>query len=245
MSDSPIQGALLRCEGLLVGYGGKALLPAVDLEIASGEFWSVIGRNGSGKSTWFRTLLGLIPPVGGQVVWPNGKVKLTYVAQRIRFDDLIPVSVEQVVAMGLERGWSFLGPRPKMTEKVADALEAVKADHLADRTFRSLSEGQKQRVLLARMVASGAQVALLDEPTAAMDAEGEHEIFQRFRDLKKDRTAILITHRFGTVRMADRIVVIDGGRIVEEGSHEALMMLGGLYARMFSLQAEGLKVTAD
>ena len=87
------------------------------------------------------------------------------------------------------------------------------------------------------------RILVLDEPTAAMDAEGEHEIFQRFRDLKKDRTAILITHRFGTVRMADRIVVIDGGRIVEQGTHTELMALNGLYARMFSLQAEALRGT--
>jgi len=102
-----------------------------------------------------------------------------------------------------------------------------------------LSGGQWQRVALARAFMRKSRILVLDEPTAAMDAEAEHEIFQRFRDLKRDRTAILITHRFSTVRMADRVVVIDDGRVVEDGTHEALMAEDGLYARMFKLQAEG------
>jgi ATP-binding cassette subfamily B protein len=104
-----------------------------------------------------------------------------------------------------------------------------------------LSGGQWQRVALARAFMRKSRILVLDEPTAAMDAEAEHEIFQRFRDLKRDRTAILITHRFSTVRMADRIVVFDDGRIAEEGTHDQLIALGGTYAHMFELQAAGYR----
>ena len=82
---------------------------------------------------------------------------------------------------------------------------------------------------------------VLDEPTAALDAEAEHEVFERLQALKSTRTAVLITHRFSTVRMADRIVVVDGGRITEEGPHAALIALGGTYATLFNLQAEGYR----
>jgi ATP-binding cassette subfamily B protein len=86
-----------------------------------------------------------------------------------------------------------------------------------------------------------ARVLILDEPTAAVDAAAEAELFEKMRDLAKDKTAILISHRFSTVRMADRILVLDGGRIVEQGSHDELVGLGGRYARLFELQAKGYR----
>ena len=101
-----------------------------------------------------------------------------------------------------------------------------------------LSVGQWQRLALARAFMRKSKILVLDEPTAALDAEGEHEIFERFAELKKDATAILITHRFSSVPMADRIVVLDDGRVVETGTHAELLAEGGLYARMWNLQAK-------
>jgi ATP-binding cassette subfamily B protein len=107
---------------------------------------------------------------------------------------------------------------------------------------QELSGGQWQKVALARaFMRTGADVLVLDEPTAAMDARAEAEIFEHFRSLARERITILISHRFSTVRMADQIAVLDRGRIIEQGSHEALMALGGHYAQLFSLQARGYR----
>ncbi|MCB9741416.1 MAG: ATP-binding cassette domain-containing protein [Alphaproteobacteria bacterium] len=201
---------LLRCDQLSVGYGGKALLPPVSLAIHPGEFWAVIGRNGSGKTTWFRTLLGLLPAVSGAVV--RGDTQVAYVGQRSQLDPLYPLPVAEVVAQGALRGWSFLRPQLSQPPGVAEALEAVGATDLAKRGFRTLSEGQKQRVLLARMVASGAQVALLDEPTAAMDAVAEREAMELLNRLRErfNLAVVVVSHHLsGTLPLANRALFVD------------------------------------
>jgi ATP-binding cassette subfamily B protein len=101
-----------------------------------------------------------------------------------------------------------------------------------------LSDGQWQKIALARAFLREAQILVLDEPTSAMDARAEYELFCRFRELTENRTAILISHRFSTVRMADRIYVLSDGRILEGGSHDELIRAGGTYARMFEMQAQ-------
>ena len=104
-----------------------------------------------------------------------------------------------------------------------------------------LSGGEWQKVALARAYMRDAQVLILDEPTAALDARAEYEVFLRFSELMAGRMAVLISHRFSTVRMADRIVVLRGGEVVEEGTHDALVLRGGLYAELFAMQAAGYR----
>lgn len=102
-----------------------------------------------------------------------------------------------------------------------------------------LSVGQWQKIALARAFFKDAQILCLDEPTASIDAKGEHSLFKKFKKLTKGKTTILISHRFSTVRMADKIIVIDKGRLIEEGSHKELLRKGGVYAKLFRMQTEG------
>jgi len=104
-----------------------------------------------------------------------------------------------------------------------------------------LSAGQWQKIALGRAYLRDAQLVILDEPTASLDARAEFAVFERFAELTRDKMAVLISHRFSTVRMADRILVLDGGRIVEQGAHDELVALGGRYADLFSLQAAGYR----
>jgi len=133
--------------------------------------------------------------------------------------------------------------RRALADEVIDALPAG-YDQLIGRRFKTgvdLSGGQWQKIAIARAYMRDAQVMILDEPTAALDARAEFEVFQRFKDLSDKRTAVLISHRFSSVRMADRILVLADGRIEASGTHEQLMIEGGRYAELFELQAAGYR----
>ena len=203
---------LLRCRSLEVGHRGSPVLPKIDLSIARGELWAIIGRNGSGKTTWLRTVLGLLPPVSGTIERAPD-VRLSYLPQRSSLDELYPLLAREVVRMGTLRGWSFFGPRfGGESAEVDGALAEMKVAELADRPFRQLSEGQKQRVLFARIAASNAELALLDEPTSAMDVVAEREAFALLDGLRKTRqmAIIVVSHYLGLVReFADRALLLD------------------------------------
>ena len=201
----------IRCVRLGVGYGAKSLLPPIDIDIRPGEFLALIGRNGSGKTTLFRTMLGLLPPVSGEVV-AKPDLKVGYVRQRLAFDDMYPVTVHEVVEMGAIRHlYSFL-PWGQDTKAVDAALQEVGAGHLARREFRTLSEGQKQRVLLARMIVSHPDLALLDEPTAAMDSVAEHEAMSLLDEIRRrhQMAMIVVTHHLPVAwKWAERVLFVD------------------------------------
>src|SRR5688572_18680562 len=156
----------IRCAGLVVGHGGRALLPPIDFTVRRGAFHVILGRNGAGKSTFLTTLLGLLPPVAGTVERAPG-VRCGYVPQVSTIDELLPVKAREVVRWGQLSGWSFLRPFATRAERAAgeEALAAAGATPLARQSYRDLSLGQKQRVLFARLLAMAADVAVLDEPT--------------------------------------------------------------------------------
>jgi zinc transport system ATP-binding protein len=206
--------AIVHCRQLVVGHRGHAILPPVDVTIRAGELWAVIGRNGSGKTTWLRTLLGLLPPVAGSIQFEAARTpRLTYLAQRQAFDDHYPLRVRDIVAMGTDRAGSYLFPRARQnTTKVAQALARVGASELALRPFRELSEGQKQRVLFARVAASEPDLAVLDEPTSAMDLVAEQEAWQLLERLRRETrlALIVVSHYVGLAgSYADRLVFLD------------------------------------
>ncbi|MBK7582904.1 MAG: metal ABC transporter ATP-binding protein [Myxococcales bacterium] len=204
---------LLSSVALEVGYLGDAILPPIDLSIRAGEFWAVIGRNGSGKTTWLKTMLGLLPPVRGRVEAGRPGLRLSYLPQRKAIDELYPLLARDVVRMGLDRRWSFLRPwlggEPPEVEAALDEMGVLS---LGDEPFRRLSEGQKQRVLFARLAVSQADVAVLDEPTSAMDQVAEHEAFTLLDALRKRHrlSIVIVSHYLGMVRrFADRALLLD------------------------------------
>lgn len=212
---------LLSCEQLVIGYGGKGLLPPMQVEVARGSFLAVVGRNGSGKSTFFKTLLGLLPPVSGRITKGNPKVKTAYVPQTSSIDPILPVRPKEMVLWGRLSGWNFLRPfTTREDHAVASAaLDSAGARPIANRPYRELSEGQKQRTLLARLIATEADMVLLDEPTAAMDAVAERETMQRLAQLTRERriAVVVVSHDLHvSAEYADSLLFFDkeGGTVV-------------------------------
>jgi len=212
---SPKQGDLLiSCEELAVGYGETAILPPFNLKIHKGSFISVVGRNGSGKSTWFKTLLGMIPPVSGRVIRHRPDLKWSYVPQTIGIDSVLPMRPKEMVIWGRLRGWNFMRPFSTSEErKIAEsAIDTAGARSFAHRPYRELSEGQKQRSLLARVIASEAEFVLLDEPTAAMDAVAEQQTMERLVRLAREQNmaVVVVSHDLAlAAKHADTMVFLD------------------------------------
>jgi ATP-binding cassette subfamily B protein len=228
----------------------------VTLHVRPGQSVALVGSNGSGKTTLVKLLAGLYVPSAGAVRYQGRDLRdwdPLALRQRIgvifqdfnRYHLIVGenIGAGDVAAFDDRRRWGEAAAKGQAAEFIA-ALPSAYETQLG-RWFNNgqeLSGGQWQRIALARaFMRSGAEILVLDEPTAAMDAETEAQIFEHFRSLTKDRIAILISHRFSTVRYADRIVVLDEGRIVEHGSHEELIARGGRYAHLFNLQARAYR----
>ncbi len=214
------EAPLVTCERLLVGWREReAILPPIDLQIRPGRLLAVIGRNGSGKTTWFKTLIGLRRPLGGRVVKARPDLRIAYVPQVAQLDPILPVRARELVLWGRLSGWGFLRPWAARADRDATtrALAEADATEFADRPYAELSEGQKQRILFARMLATDAQLALLDEPTAAMDPVAERDAYRRLARLAHERrlAVVVISHALGVAaRFADELLWLD-----REGQH--------------------------
>jgi ATP-binding cassette subfamily B protein len=226
-----------------------AAVDGVDLEIAAGEVVALVGENGSGKTTLAMMVAGLYEPTGGTVVWdgdpavPMTDIRASvsvimqdFVQYQMTVSDNITISDPDRTVIDDE---VTAAARRAGVLDVIDRLPAGPATMLGrdldDGT--DLSGGQWQRMALARALYRDASLIVLDEPTAALDPRAEHELFQDVRRVLEGRAALLISHRFSSVRLADRIYVLDAGRVLECGTHDELMVLGGRYAELFSLQS--------
>ena len=216
---------------------------------------ALVGENGAGKTTLVKLLARLYDPDEGRILL-DGMDLREYDLESMRrnigviFQDFVRyefilkenIGVSQVEALNDEARIREAARR-SLADSVASRLEKG-YDQMLGRRFDGgveLSGGEWQKVALGRAYMREAQVLILDEPTAALDARAEYEVFLRFAELTKGKMAVLISHRFSTVRMADRIIVLQGGEPVDQGTHEELLARGGLYAELFSLQAAGYR----
>jgi ATP-binding cassette, subfamily B, bacterial len=229
----------------------RRVLKDFNFTLAPGERIALIGENGQGKTTVVKLITRLYDPTEGQILLDGvdlREYKLEDLHHEIGviFQDFMryEMTARENIAVGRvehehTRDEIALAAEKSLAASVVAKLERG-YDQMLGRRFETgveLSGGEWQRVALARAYLRDAQLLILDEPTAALDAKSELEVFERFAELTKDKMALLISHRFSTVRMADRIVVLSGGRLVEEGNHQQLIALGGLYAEMFEMQA--------
>jgi ATP-binding cassette subfamily B protein len=233
----------------------RLVLKNLNLRVAPGERIALIGENGEGKTTIVKLITRLYDPTVGSVHLDGIDLREydleDYSSQiAVIFQDFMryDMTAWENIAMGQisERknlARIELAAKKSLAESVIGKLP-LGYDQMLGRRFETgvdLSGGEWQRVALARAYLRDAQLLVLDEPTAALDARSEHEVFERFAELTQGKMALLISHRFSTVKMADRIVVLEKGQIAEEGRHEQLMVRGGRYAAMFEMQASSYR----
>ena len=243
----------LRFDNVSFSYpGGEQVLKDIDMEIRPGERIALVGENGAGKTTLVKLMMGLYQPTAGQILlgdrplgaWPQDRVRRLFAAV---FQDFVrfqfPVrdniafgalgregSGERVVMQAAE-----LAGAAEFIEELPDQYGALLGKELGG---ADLSTGQWQKLATARALARAAEFVVLDEPTSALDPKAEAEVYRRFGEMTRGKASVMISHRLGSARPADRILVLKGGRLIEEGSHEALMRGDGEYSRLFRLQAQ-------
>jgi len=255
LTASLTRGIEFRGVGFRYPESDEWVLRGIDLKILPGEKIALVGHNGAGKTTLVKLLSRLYDPTEGTILIDGTDIReLDPLDLRQKIGVIFQDFVRYHLPVSENIGFGQIEAVDRM-DKIIDSARKSGADAMIGnlpqgyqtmlgRWFHGgheLSLGQWQRVALARAFMRDAEILVLDEPTASLDAQTEYEIFQHFKELTDGKMAILISHRFSTVRMADRIVVIEGGRVAENGSHEELLRREGIYARLFSMQAEGYR----
>lgn len=247
------QGFAFENVGFRYAHAEKWAVRNLNFTLHAGEKIALVGENGAGKTTLVKLLARLYEPTEGRILLDGHDLRAYDVVELrknvgVIFQDYIRyhMTVAQNVAVGNidvkeNREQIIDASRKSLADLLIQRLPGQYDQQLGKRFNQGveLSGGEWQKIALARAYMKEAQLLILDEPTSALDARAEYEVFQRFAELTKGKTAVLISHRFSTVRMADRILVLERGELLEEGSHEELLQLNGRYAELFNLQARG------
>ena len=248
----------IRISNLYFKYPGseRDVLKGLDFEIKKGKSLAIVGRNGCGKTTLVKLLCRLYDPQQGNIYYDGVDVRLLSIEDLrnsigVIFQDFIhyQLTVKENITLDDAAGDNRLN-RAAITAGAEDFVNRLsgKYDTLLGNQFPGgveLSGGQWQRLALARAFFRNAGLLILDEPTASLDIATEAMIYRHFMTMTEGRTALLISHRLSTVRIADNIAVIDDGKVVELGDHESLMCVGGIYREMFTMQAERFRLKAE
>lgn len=253
---NPIQqGFQFEDVGFHYANSGTWVNRHLNFTLRANEKLALVGENGAGKTTLVKLLVRLYDPTEGRILLDGHDLK-EYDLNDLRrhtgiiFQDYLRFQMtagQNIAAGNIQQKENSPLIEASAHQSLADAVVErfpERYNQMLGRRFSNgvdLSGGEWQKVALARAYMRDAQLLVLDEPTAALDARAEYEVFQRFAELTSGRSAVLISHRFSTVRMADRILVLEKGRLVEIGSHEELLQKGGRYAELFNLQARGYK----
>ncbi|MDM7926873.1 MAG: ABC transporter ATP-binding protein [bacterium] len=252
----PIQTGI-RFDHVAFSYpgGGRKVFSDLSLSIGPGEHVALVGNNGAGKTTLIKLLCRLYDPDQGDILLDGAPLREYDPAALRREISVILQDYSRYHASARENIWFGDVAIARDDGRILEAAARAGADSVLDglpkgidtllgkwfEEGEELSIGEWQKLALARAFLRSAQILVLDEPTSSLDAKSEYEVFRRFRELAKGRTALLISHRFSTVRMADRIMVIEKGSILENGSHEELIRKAGTYAQMFEAQARNYR----
>lgn len=259
-TEVPVQkeAAELVLEHVTFAYpkADHPVLQDLSLTVHAGEKVAIVGVNGAGKTTLMKLICGLLHPTSGRILL-NGRdmeemeAEERYARFSCAFQDIqfLPLTIRDNISMQVadqksreevdRRVWNCLeqaGVR-KEIEKLPEQLDTLMEKNIHEKAV-DFSGGQRQKLILARALYREAGTLILDEPTAALDALAENDIYEKYARFAKDKTSFFVSHRLSSTRFCDRILLIDNGKVAEEGTHEELLAAGGLYATMFAMQSK-------
>lgn len=251
LPPQPVEGVRFHGVSFCYPHGTRNALEEIDLDIQPGQVIALVGSNGSGKTTLAKLLCRLYDPSAGHITQEQIDIRHFAPAEWRRRISVVFQDYVRYYLSAHENIWVGNAVEMPSAEAVVQAAQAAGADAVIQRLPQGygtqlghaffggheLSIGEWQKIAVARAFLRDASIIVLDEPSSALDPQAETELFQRFRTLIQGRSAVLVSHRFSTVQMADCIYVMEHGRIIERGSHQELLRLGGRYAYLFQMQA--------